>query len=405
MKLVGRSVDMGELNGVRVLDLSRALAGPFCSMMLGDMGADVIKVERPGLGDDSRAWGPPFIRGESAYFLSLNRNKRSITLNLKKPEALEILYELVQSSDVFLENFRPGVTERLNIDYKTVKEINSEIVYCSISGFGSEGLYRDRAGLDIIIQGMAGLMSVTGEEERPPVKVGVAIADLIGGFYATIMTTTALLHRARTGKGQQVEVSLLEGTVSIMTHMAHIAFATGETPKKLGTAHAQVAPYQSFMAGDGKYLSVGVPNERLWAAFCEATGLMELLNHPSFNVNAKRVQNRAELIKIIQEKMLTKSQEEWIEIFDRVGLPTGPVYDLVEVYKDPHIIHRGMIMEMEHHKAGRIKQIGVPMRFSETPCSIRIPPPTLGQHNEEILRELLDLSREKIEALREGGII
>lgn len=396
---------MGELDGVRVLDLTRALAGPFCTMVLGDMGAEVIKVEMPGTGDDSRSWGPPFLEGESAYFLSINRNKKSVTLNLKAEEGLKILHGLAEKSDVFIENFRPGVTKKLRIDYETISEINPKIVYCSITGFGSEGPYRDRPGFDVIIQGMSGLMGVTGEEGRPPVKVGVAITDLIAGLYAVNAVLIGLLRQRRTGEGQLVDVSLLDSAASIMTHMAHICLAGGEAPPRLGSAHPQIAPYQAFEAKGGKYLTVGAANERLWRIFCEAAGLEELIDHPKFSVNAKRVENREELVKIIQERLLTKTRDEWLEIFQGAGLPCGPVYGLDEVFEDPQIAYRGMILEMDHPKAGKIKQIGIPTKFSKSPGSIRSPPPTLGQHTEEVLRDLLGFDRAKIEELRRAGVV
>jgi len=393
------------LEGIRVLDLSRILTGPFCSMILADLGAEVIKVEMPGRGDDTRVWGPPFIKGESAYFLCLNRNKKSITLNLKNEKGREILYKLVQKCDVFLENFKPGVTKRLRMDYETICKINPRIIYCSITGFGQFGPYRDYPAYDIVIQGMGGLMGITGEPDRPPVRIGVAITDIGAGMYAAIAILSALIAREKTKKGQWIDVSLLDSTVSWMTYMAANYFATGMVPKRMGSAHPNIVPYQCFKARDGKYLTVAVGNDRIWKNFCEVLGLENMVENPKFATNPKRVENRDELIPVLEKVFLSRTRDEWIEILLKKGVPCGPVYAMDEVFRDPQVLHRKMLVEIEHPKVGKIKQIGIPMKFSETPGEIKVPPPLLGQHTEEILKNLLGYSEEEINQLRSEEVI
>lgn len=393
------------LEGIRVLDLSRILTGPFCSMILADLGAEVIKVEMPGKGDDTRSWGPPFIEGESAYFLCINRNKKSMTLNLKKEKGKEILHKLVEKCDVLLENFSPGVTQKLGVDYGTICKINPRIIYCSISGFGQTGPYKDWPAYDIIIQGMGGLMGITGEHGRPPVRIGVAITDMGAGMYAAIAVLSALVAREKTGKGQWIDVSLLDSTVSWLTYMAANYFATGEVPIRAGSAHPNIVPYQCFETSDGKYLTVAVGNDNLWKSFCNALGLEELIENPKFATNPKRVENRNELIPILTKIFLTKTREEWMEVLLKERVPCGPVYTMDEVFHDPQVLHRSMLVEIEHPKAGRIRQIGIPMKFSETPGKIKAPPPLLGQHTKEILRSLLGYSENDIDQLKKEGII
>ncbi|MEM2338260.1 MAG: CaiB/BaiF CoA-transferase family protein [Candidatus Bathyarchaeia archaeon] len=393
------------LKGIRILDLSRILTGPFCSMILADLGAEVIKVEMPRSGDDARLWGPPFIRGESAYFLCLNRNKKSITLNLKSEKGKAIIYKLVKECDVLLENFKPGVTKRLGVDYETISKINPRIIYCSITGFGQTGPYQDYPAYDIVIEGMGGLMGITSEPDRPPRGVGIAIADIGAGMYAAIAILAALIAREKTGKGQWIDVSLLDSTVSLMTHMAANYFATGIVPKRDGSTHPNIAPYQCFKARDGKYLTVAVGNDRIWRNFCEALGLADLAENPKFSTNPKRVKNRDELIPTLEKIFLNKTRDEWIDILLKKGVPCGPVYAIDEVFRDPQVLHRKMLVEIEHPKAGTIKQIGIPMKFSETPGEIRTAPPLLGQHTDEILKNLLGYSEEEINQLRKEGVI
>lgn len=393
------------LEGVRVLDLSRVLAGPFCSMILADLGAEVVKVEMPGSGDDTRSWGPPFIKGESAYFLCVNRNKKSITLNLKKEKGKEILYELAKKCDVLLENFSPGVTERLGVDYEKICKVNPHLIYCSISGFGQTGPYRDRPAYDIIIQGMGGLMGITGEMDRPPVRIGVAVTDLGAGMYAAIAILSALIARGKTGEGQYVDVSLLDGTISWMTYMATNYFTTGKVPERTGSAHPNIVPYQCFEASDGKYLTLAVGNDRIWKSFCKALGLENLAEDPKFSENPKRVENREELIAELVKIFLTKTRDEWLEILSKNNVPSGPVYAMDEIFLDPQVLHRDMLVEIEHEKIGKLKQIGNPIKFSKTAGRIRVPPPLLGQHNREILQNLLKYSEDEINQLKKEGVI
>lgn len=393
------------LDNIRILDLSRDLAGPFCSMILADLGAEVIKVEIPERGDEARSWGPPFIGGESAYFLSVNRNKKSVTINLKMEEGREILYKMVEKSDVFLENFRWGVAERLGIHYEKISKINPRIIYCSISGFGHTGPYRDRPAYDIIIQGMSGIMDITGEDSRPPVKVGVSITDLGAGMYATIAILSAILARERSGKGQWIDISLLDSAVSLLTNVAANYFATGVAPRRMGSAHPNIAPYQCFKAADGKYLTLAVGNDEIWKRFCRALGLEKLIDDPEFTTNPKRVQNREKLVSVLSEIFLTKKRDEWVKFLLERGVPCGPVNTLEEVFRDPQILKRNMLVEIKHPKAGKIKQIGIPIKFSQINLDVQSSPPLLGQHTEDVLKNLLNMSSQEINRLKEKGVI
>ncbi len=393
------------LEGIRVLDVSRVLAGPFCTMILGDLGAEVIKVEEPRVGDGTRAWGPPFIKGESAYFLSINRNKKSITVNLKHPKGREIIYKLAEKSDVFIENFRPGVAERLGVDYEAISKVNPKIIYCSISGFGQTGPYRDKPAYDLLIQAMSGFMSFTGEPGRPPVRIGVAIMDLGAGMYAAISILAALRAREITGKGQRIDISLLDTAVSWLTYMAMNYFATGRNPRKMGSAHPNIVPYQCFEDRDGRYFAVAVGTDEHWKRLCKALGRDEWIENPKYSTNPKRVENRDELIGELEKIFKSKSRDEWLKTLEEHRVPCAPVYEVSEVLSDPQVIHRKMVIEVDHPKIGKLKQLGFPMKLSETPCEIRYPPPLLGQHTREILKELLEFSDEEIDELeREGAI-
>jgi len=392
------------LNGLRVLDLSRVLAGPFCSMTLSDMGAEIIKVEMPGRGDDTREF-PPFIKGESSYFMSLNRGKKSITLNLKEEQAREVFYKIAEKSDIILENFRPGVTERLGVDYETIKKINPKIIYCSISSFGQTGPYNQWPGYDLIIQGMGGLMGLTGEPNGPPVRVGVAVTDLCAGMYATIGILGALRAREESGRGQYIDVGMLDGSVSWMTYAAGNYFATGTNPPRMGSAHPSIAPYQSFKAGDGKYVLIACGNDRLWAMLTEAMNLPELKDDPRFTTNELRVKHLSELVPLLEKRFSEKSRDEWLETLRGIGFPCGPVYLMDEVFSDPQVLSRKMLVSVEHPKAGEVKQIGTVIKYDQNPCEIQSPPPVLGQHTKEVLENLVGYDEEKIEGLRESGAI
>jgi len=373
-------------------------------MILADLGAEVIKVEVPEVGDMTRSWGPPFIGGESAYFLCVNRNKKSMTLNLKTEKGKKILYRLAEKCDVLLENFRPGVTDKLGVNYETIHEINPRMIYCSISGFGQTGPYRDWPAYDIVVQGLGGFMGITGEFDRPPVRVGVAITDILAGAHAAIAILSALIARKTTGKGQWIDVSMLDGAVSWMTYMAANYFATGKVPERMGSAHPNIVPYQCFETKDGKYINIAIGNDRLWTSLCKVLGLKKLAQDPRFATNPKRVKNRNELISMLTKIFSTKIRDEWLEILGR-EIPCGPVYTMDEIFSNPQVLHRGMLVEIDHPVAGKIKQIGIPMKFSETLEEIKAPPPLLGQHTEEILKFFLKLSENEVSQLRKEKVI
>ena len=395
----------GLLSGIRVLDLSRVLAGPYCSMILGDLGADVIKVERPGVGDETRHWGPPFAApGESAYFLCVNRNKRSITVDMKKPEGIGIIKSLAQKSDVFLENFTPGTTEGLGVGYEAIREINPGIIYCSITGFGPDGPYRNRAGYDLAVSALGGLMGITGEPDGPPVKVGVAITDVTTGISAQGAICAALYAREKTGRGQRIDLSLLETQVSALVNIASSYLVSGEIPRRWGTAHETIVPYQGFETKD-KYVIVAVGNDQLWIKFCKVLGRPELAQDPRFKTNPLRVQNRKECIGILAPIMKTRNRDEWVELLNREAIPCAPINTMDEVFSNPQVLHRKMLAEIEHPTAGKIKLAGIPVKYSEAEASIRRPPPLLGQHTAEILSEVLEYDAARIEKLKAEGVL
>ena len=395
----------GLLSGIRVLDLSRVLAGPYCSMILGDLGADVIKVERPGVGDETRHWGPPFAApGESAYFLCVNRNKRSITVDMKKPEGIGIIKSLAQKSDVFLENFTPGTTEGLGVGYEAIREINPGIIYCSITGFGPDGPYRNRAGYDLAVSALGGLMGITGEPDGPPVKVGVAITDVTTGISAQGAICAALYAREKTGRGQRIDLSLLETQVSALVNIASSYLVSGEIPRRWGTAHETIVPYQGFETKD-KYVIVAVGNDQLWIKFCKVLCRPELAKDPRFKTNPLRVQNRKECIGILAPIMKTRNRDEWVELLNREAIPCAPINTMDEVFSNPQVLHRKMLAEIEHPTAGKIKLAGIPVKYSEAEASIRRPPPLLGQHTAEILSEVLEYDAARIEKLKAEGVL
>ena len=379
---------MKALEGVRVLDLTRALAGPFCTLMLGDYGADVIKIEMPGTGDDTRHWGPPFIGDESAYFLSINRNKRSLTLNFKEEKAREIFLKLVEGSDVVVENFTPGVMSRFGLEYETVKRANPGVIYCSISGFGQDGPYQSRPAYDQIMQGISGLMSITGDPEGEPEKIGVAVTDIGAGMWAAFAVMSALFRREQDGEGQYIDISMLDAQVAWLTYQAGFYFAYGRPPQRLGKAHPTLVPYQAFMAKDGKYFNVAVGSERLWERFCQAVQREDLKDHPDYATNGVRVENRTTLAPLLQEYFLTRDADEWVADLQANSVPAGPINDLADVFSDPQVLHRDMFLEIPHPTLGSIKQTGLPIKFSRTPGGLDQHPPLLGEHNKAILAEL-----------------
>lgn len=379
---------MKALDGIRVLDLTRALAGPFCTLMLGDNGADVIKVEIPGSGDDTRKWGPPFIGEESAYYLSINRNKRSLTLNLQDAQAQEVFMKLAQDIDVVVENFTPGVMGRFGLDYDAVKAVNPKVVYCSISGFGQDGPYRNRPAYDQIMQGVGGLMSITGEPDGEPQKIGIAVTDIGAGMWSAFAIMAALNHRGKTGEGQYIDISMLDAQVAWLTYQAAFFFANGEAPKRMGAAHPTLVPYQAFMCKDGKYINVAVGSERIWERFCQGMEREDLKDHPDYTTNSVRVNNRGAMVSMLQEIFLTRPVAEWVKDLQAANVPCGPINDLADVFADPQVLARNMYLEMAHPTLGSIKQTGLPIKFSLTPGGLDRHPPLLGEHNQEILKSL-----------------
>jgi crotonobetainyl-CoA:carnitine CoA-transferase CaiB-like acyl-CoA transferase len=395
----------GPLDGVRVIDLSRIVAGPLATQILGDYGAEIIKIEQPGVGDDSRGWTPPAAPdGSAAYFFAVNRNKKSVTLNLKHPRGKAILKELVRHGDVVLENFKPGTMEDLGIGYDVLREVNPQIVYCGISGFGASGPDRERAGYDSILQGLTGLMSITGERDGPPAKAGVAVIDEITALYAHGAILAALRHRERTGRGQKIECSLLESGVATLMNAAIAYLVSGMVQGRWGSAHETVVPYQAFRARDG-YLIIGAGNERLWKVLCEALGAPEWADDPRFSSNAGRVQHREELVRLIEERLATRGRDEWIRRLAAAGLPTGPINSVDQVFEDPQVLHRGMVQEVDHPTSGRIRLVGIPVKFSDSPGAISLAPPLLGQHTAEVLRKLLGYTPDDVEDLRRAGVV
>jgi formyl-CoA transferase len=391
------------LDGIRIIDFSKALAGPYCTMLLADMGAEVIKVEMPGSGDDSRGWGPPFIEGESAYFLSINRNKKSITLNLKDNKAKEIALKIIEKADIVLESNRPGVMTKLGLDYETVKKINPGIIYCSISGFGQTGPYSKRPGFDQDIQGYGGIMGLTGEKGGGPLKVGIAVTDIATGMFAATGILTALYHRERTGQGQHVDASMLDGQVSWLTYQAGRYLASGNVPQRIGSAHPLIVPYQDFEASDG-FINIAAGNDNLWKKFCAVTALSDIADNPKFATNPKRVENRDEVVAIVSKKIKTKTMQEWLDILNDAGVPCGPIYTVDQIFKDPQVLAREMLVEVDHPKCGKIQVTGSPIKLSETPAEITTHPPMLGEHNSSILQEF-GFSEEDITKLKEDKVI
>ena len=394
---------MKPLENIRIIDLSRILSGPYCTMTLADLGAEVIKVESPS-GDDTRKWGPPFVNGESSYFLSVNRNKKSVVLNLKTKEGREILLNLIEEADVVVENFRPGTMDRLGIGYETLKKVNPGIILASISGYGQTGPNAQKPGYDVIAQGYGGLTSVTGEPGKPPVKAGFSIADIGTGMWATIGIQTALLARQRTGEGQWIDVSLVDTMISWQTYLAGNYFASRKNPEPQGGAHPNIVPYQLFESADG-YFNVAVGNENLWAKFCQVIQKPDLKDHPNYATNSDRVINRERLVPILQDIFYSKPTKEWMDAFEAAGIPCGPVLRFSEIFEDPHVLAREQLVEVEHPIAGTVKMTGLPIKLSGTPGEIKKAPPLLGEDTREILSSLAGLTEDQIALLEQKGVI
>ncbi len=392
------------LEGIRVLDLSRVLAGPFATQLLGDLGAEIIKVEAPGRGDETRSWGPPFADGEAAYYLSVNRNKKSITVNLKTPEGVEIVKRLAKISDVFIENFKAGGLKKYGLDYESIKKENPRIIYVSITGFGQTGPYKDRPGYDFIIQGMCGVMSVTGEPDGEPMKVGVAWTDVITGLFASNAILAALIELERSGMGQYIDVSLLDSAVAAMVNQASNYLISGVPPRRYGNAHPNIVPYQAFKTKDS-YMILAVGNDSQFKKFCEVAGREDLAENPEFSTNPSRVKNRDKLIPIIKEIMLTHTTAEWCEALIKAKVPCGPIYNMKEVFDDPHVQSREMVVKMKHPTAGEIPLVGTPLKFSRTKVQFRLHPPLLGEHTDEVLHKLLGFNEKTLKVYHEKGII
>ena len=396
---------MHVLDDIFVIDLTQALAGPYCTMLLGDMGAEVVKVEQPGDGDQSRGWGPPFVAGESTYFLSVNRNKQSMTLNLKSEAGRDIMRRLAAHADVFIHNMPRHSSQReTGVDAATLLALNPRLVHVSISGYGVGGPYAERPGYDLIAQGESGLMSLTGEPDGEPIRYPIPLADMTTGLYAALGILGALLARQRTGRGQALDVSLLESQSAWLGILAGAYLNAGETPQRLGNVHPNIVPYQVFRASD-KYIIVAVGTQRLWARFCEALGVTDtLLNDPRFATNADRLTHRAELIPLLQAILEQKEAAHWLEAFRAAQIPSGPINSVPETLSHPQIVERGFIVELEHPLAGLVKSLGNPVRFGDTPVSFRRPPPALGEHTAGILAGL-GFTVEEIEGFKAQGVI
>ena len=405
----------GPLSHIKVLDLSRVLAGPWCGQNLADLGAEVIKVERPGKGDDSRGYAPPFLKDEQgretkegAYFCSANRGKKSISINLSKPEGQQLVRELAQQCDVLIENYKVGDLVRYGLGYDDLSKLNPGLIYCSVTGFGQTGPYKDRPGSDFMAQGMGGLMSITGEADglpgAGPQRVGIPIIDMTTGMYATIAICAAIAHRAVSGKGQWIDVALLDTCVAFLGNQALNYFATGVSPSRIGNAHPNIVPYQTFNTADGAVI-LACGNDNLFIKFCDAAGCAELLNNPIFTTNADRVKNRVEVTRVLNEIFLKRTTAEWVKLLDDAGVANGPINNIEQVFKEPQVLARGMKIELPHAVAGKVPLVGSPMKFSGTPIKHEIPPPTVGQHTDEILRSVLKKNDAQVEALKRSGVV
>ena len=398
------SKSAAPLSDLMVLDLSRVLAGPYATMTLADLGAEVIKIERPGTGDDTRHWGPPWAGGESAYYLAVNRNKKSITVNLKSEDGLQIIKDLALKADILIENFRVGTMDKWGLGYDVLSKENPGLIYCTITGYGQTGPKRHHAGYDFVIQAEGGVMSIIGELDGPPMKVGVAIVDITAGMNAVIAILAAVHERQRSGLGQYLDIALLDSQVAWLVNVGSNYLISGERPKRYANAHPNIVPYQPFETSDG-WIAVAVGNDRQWKKLCEVSGWDDLAEDERFATNPLRVENRGILIPILDQRFQKKSTQHWYRLLLDAGIPCGPINSIDQVYADPQVQAREMLIEMPHPTAGSVKMAGSPLNFSRTPVHMNAHPPLLGQHTDEVLREYLDYSVEEIRGLREGGVI
>ena len=399
------SVTNNLLENICVIDLTRVLAGPYCTMMLGDLGADIIKIEVPGKGDDTRHWGPPFTKGgESAYYLSANRNKRSMTLNLKSEEGLEILKKLIAKGDVLVDNFKTGTLSRWGLDYETLQEIRPGLIYCTVTGYGYTGPYSSRPGYDLIVQATGGFMSITGPENGDPSRAGVAIADISTGMFAANAILAALYSRENTGEGQRIDMSLLDSQVALLSYAATNYFVSGSITNRLGNAHPNIVPYQSFKARDMHFV-LAVGNDKQWEIFCKSINKPEWIDDEKYSTNALRVNNRKQLIDQLSKLFATQNAGYWLEVFDKVGLPSGPINELDKVFENEQIKSREMQIELPHSIDNKVTLLNSPIKIPTSPTKTHKAPPTLGEHTEEILKEKIGLDQDTVARLRDEGIL
>ncbi len=397
-------ISHGCLHGLRVLDLSRVLAGPFCTQLLGDMGAEVIKVEQPGKGDDTRQWGPPWFHGESAYYLSCNRNKKSVTINFKHKTGQDLIRRLVEHADVVVENFKTGALEKYGLDYERLRLRNPRLIYCSITGYGQTGPYKDLSGYDFIVQAQGGIMSLTGEAEGEPCKVGVAIGDIMAGMYAANAILAALVQRQHSGEGQHIDIALLDSQVSWLANIAMNYLVSNEPPKRYGNAHPNLVPYQPFTTQDGQ-IAIGVGNDEQFRRLCLKLQREDLAQHPSYRTNALRVEHREELIAELQNEFRKRPTDAWLSLMAQAEIPAGRINTVPEALNNAHVREREMVQRVLHPSGELLPVLGPVAKFSATPSAIRLPPPVLGQHTKEVLRDLLGMSADEVEELRREQII
>ena len=400
----------GLLDGIRIIDLTRVLAGPYCTMLLGDLGADIIKIEAPGRGDDTRHWGPPFTaapdgqQGESAYFLSANRNKRSMTLNLKSDKGIAILKDLIREGDVLVENFRTGTLEKWGLDYDTLQKIRPGLIYCTITGYGYTGPMADRPGYDFMVQALGGFMSVTGPAAGDPTRAGIAIADLATGIFASNAILAALFARERTGEGQRIDMSLLDSQVALMSYVASNYLVSGELPNRYGNGHPNIVPYQEFKARD-QYFAFACGNDNQWQKFCRAVNRDLWISDDRFATNTARLANRTAVVTMLNELFSQKDAAEWMALCDEIGIPSAPINNIEQVFAHEQVVARNTQLEVPHPTAGTVPLVNSPLKIPTNPTSVRYPPPTLGQHTDELLQSLLQLSTADIAALRAGNVV